>query len=47
MAVYNRQYGWSVEEKLLHEITKQLDKAIKNTAPFSESTTTTTTTLPV
>jgi hypothetical protein len=39
-----QQIGWSVEAKLLQQIIKQLDKAIKTAG--SSATTTTTTTAP-
>jgi hypothetical protein len=43
MGIPNQQIGWSVESKLLNQISKQLDRLIKVTAA---SLTTTTTTIP-
>jgi hypothetical protein len=42
MSVPNAQIGWSVEAKLLQQISKQLDRLIKVTAANSTTTTTTT-----
>jgi len=38
------QIGWSPQEKLLHEISKQLDRLIKLTGKVVNNTETTTTT---
>lgn len=43
MSIPSQQIGWSVESKLLNQISKQLDQLIKVTAV---SLTTTTTTIP-
>ena len=50
MSIGNRQIGWSQEENLLWEISRQLDKllCINTVCPTtSSSTTTTTTTIPL
>lgn len=42
MGYNNQQIGWSNEEKLLQQISKQLDRLIKVTAALTTTTTTTT-----
>ena len=40
----NAQIGWGAQEKLLHEISKQLDRLIKLMGVVANNTVTTTTT---
>jgi hypothetical protein len=46
MAIPSRQIGWSTEDNLLWQISKQLELLIKVTGNSMNSTTTTTTTTP-
>lgn len=46
MAIPSRQIGWSTEDNLLWQISKQLELLIKVTSKSINSTTTTTTTTP-
>ena len=43
----NSQIGWGPQEKLLYDITKQLDRLIKLMGTIANSVTTTTTTTTV
>lgn len=47
MAISSRQIGWSTEDNLLWQISKQLEQLTNVTANASATTTSTTTTLPV
>lgn len=46
MAIPSRQIGWSTQDNLLWQISKQLELLINVTAKSINSTTTTTTTAP-
>ena len=46
MGTGNKQIGWGTQEKLLWQISKQLEKLIKVTYNIGSTTTTTTTITP-